>query len=552
MKSKTSSFNWTVFKKDVTRFAPAWGIYLVGLLLVFHGIIQDSVAYLDSVNVGSWISSMAIVTCGYALLVALLLFGDLFNARICNALHALPLGRKGWYITHVLAGLCFGWVPQLLVAVSFLPRMMPYGIRCVAWFAGSSLEYFFFFAVAVFCVFCTGSRFATAVFYGLMNFMTILASWFVQVAYEPFLYGVVIKKEWAAMGCPAIWLVGHDDWLGSYDQITMYGEQLGKPWYYLFTLVAIAVVIYIVALQLYRKRQLECAGDFVAVKLLKPVFLVVHTLTVGALFQLFDSIFLYNDAGMLFLFVGTMVGFFTGLMLLHRSVKVLKWKNAACFAVFVAVLWGSFGITRLDPMGVVTWVPEEKNVAYAQIGNWRVEDGYMAKDSDQIQQVIDLHRETLENRRINEECEQGGFRTSHLNINYTMNDGRVVERAYSIASDGEMARKLRPYFSAPEVVMRYSRWEDFLSKLVAIQVDYRDDLQLVGEEAKDLAEAVKKDCEAGTMPQSWDYCDMKAVVAVNLTIISASGMTTDLVVYDNCVHTLQWLDAHGVEVHIPS
>ena len=33
MKSRTSFFNKTLFRKNVTRFAPIWGIYLLCLLI---------------------------------------------------------------------------------------------------------------------------------------------------------------------------------------------------------------------------------------------------------------------------------------------------------------------------------------------------------------------------------------------------------------------------------------------------------------------------------------------------------------------------------------
>ena len=33
MRSKTSLFNLAVFKKDVTRLAPLWGLYLLCLIL---------------------------------------------------------------------------------------------------------------------------------------------------------------------------------------------------------------------------------------------------------------------------------------------------------------------------------------------------------------------------------------------------------------------------------------------------------------------------------------------------------------------------------------
>ena len=34
MKLKTSFFNTSVLKKDITRFAPLWGLYTVFMLLV--------------------------------------------------------------------------------------------------------------------------------------------------------------------------------------------------------------------------------------------------------------------------------------------------------------------------------------------------------------------------------------------------------------------------------------------------------------------------------------------------------------------------------------
>ena len=33
MKSRTSFFNFTVLRKDITRYAPVWGLYAIGLLL---------------------------------------------------------------------------------------------------------------------------------------------------------------------------------------------------------------------------------------------------------------------------------------------------------------------------------------------------------------------------------------------------------------------------------------------------------------------------------------------------------------------------------------
>ena len=46
MKSRTSFFNTAVLKKDITRFAPAWGLYLTGMLLLTMTIFMEEDAQL--------------------------------------------------------------------------------------------------------------------------------------------------------------------------------------------------------------------------------------------------------------------------------------------------------------------------------------------------------------------------------------------------------------------------------------------------------------------------------------------------------------------------
>ena len=110
MKSRTSFFDRTVLKKDITRFAPLWALYLIGglMIAISSGISGD--------ELNEVLGGLGIVSFSYAILVAQLLFGDLFNTRLCNALHAMPLRREGWFFTHVIAGILFSLVPNLLIA----------------------------------------------------------------------------------------------------------------------------------------------------------------------------------------------------------------------------------------------------------------------------------------------------------------------------------------------------------------------------------------------------------------------------------------------------
>ena len=45
MKSRTSSFDLALYKKDITRFAPLWMIYTVAMLLIMLSANGNSIFY---------------------------------------------------------------------------------------------------------------------------------------------------------------------------------------------------------------------------------------------------------------------------------------------------------------------------------------------------------------------------------------------------------------------------------------------------------------------------------------------------------------------------
>ena len=137
MQSKTSFFNKTVFKKNLTRFAPVWGVYTLCLVLgVFLLYSNGGTAkqFHFARNMADMVQVMAVVNLGYALIVAQLLFGDLYNSRMCNMLHAFPLRRESWFVTNIVTGLVFSLVPTLVMA------RMP--MNCMEWRMASSVKAF--------------------------------------------------------------------------------------------------------------------------------------------------------------------------------------------------------------------------------------------------------------------------------------------------------------------------------------------------------------------------------------------------------------------------
>lgn len=535
MKSGISFFNGTAFRKNITRFLPVWTIYLLGCIMVLMGIVSDSQPTTAHSDLEAIICLMAVVNMFYALLNAELLFGDLFNSRLCNALHSMPLRREGWFLTNVASGLCFGFVPYLVLALCFIPRLEWYWTSAFAWMLAVNLEYLFFFALAVFCVFCTGNRFATALVYGLINFLALLMGWLVETLYIPQLKGVMFNWELFHLFCPIVQLADIYDYFDTFES-----------WTYLIVLAVLGVALLAVSLQMYRKRKLECAGDFVAIKGLAPVFQVIYTLTVATVFHLFSDVFLGSDAQILFLLVGLVIGYFTGEMLIQRTVQVFKLRSLAGLAILAAVLLGTMGLTRLDPLGISTWIPKAEQVSKIELCHDVYAYYYnvpVALTDEEIPAGLEVHRQLLDSHTDDE----SSIGCTDIEIVYTLASGRMVYREYRIPVSSPVGDTLNDWFSAPEHILKYDDWENCLNSLVEIRVE---NAVYTGEEARALLTAVKADCEAGTMTQDWDFHDRNNTGAVGsyawLSItfddtLASNHYYRELTIYEDSLNTVAWL-----------
>ena len=154
MKSKMWFFNKTLFKKDITRFAPVWGIYTVVLLLT--GI--QSFEHFHSANFNGWdyqlmhfeegIYNMVPLHFILALITASCLFGDLTRSRMSLSVHALPVRREQIYVTHFAAGILFSLVPNTALVLIQCCRIPDWSFLFFAWLGSSTMQYLFFFSLA--------------------------------------------------------------------------------------------------------------------------------------------------------------------------------------------------------------------------------------------------------------------------------------------------------------------------------------------------------------------------------------------------------------------
>lgn len=582
MKSRTSYFNKTLFRKNLTRFAPAWAVYSIALLLFFTSFAGNSTEYVRCMNAADMAPAMALINLCYAFVLAQLLFGDLFTARMCNMLHAMPLRRETIYGTNVVTALTCSLVPNALYALIQLPFLGSGWVIAPYWFAASAMQFLFFFGTAMFSVMLSGNRLAMSAVYVLVNFLSLLLLWFGKTLFAPLLFGIRVISDPFYLFCPAYKMMEFyqlidvhrasetpalaadgaavEFYTGSVALNESVSVTTGAGWGYLTICAVIGLLLMVIALQLYRRRRLESAGDFMAVKAAEPVFLVLFTLGVGAFFQLFAEMF-GTGSQYFFLAGGIVVGFFASLMLLRKTTRVFQLKAFRNLGILGASIALVLVLTWLDPLGFSLKVPEAEDVESVTFGTSYASSETIWNDmtlteTEDIQAIIDVHRYAIGELHENLSIEGNSVQYAEIGIEYQLKDGSALSRYYSIPILSSAGETLRMYSSSVECVTKMSE-EEFRAlenKIYNVYSNYnsfavRDIVETLDMGA--LLDAVITDCKAGNMAQEWDYhhqYEDSHVGYLQLDYVADDGSDYGIgfEVYESCTNTLRWMEENGL------
>lgn len=560
MKLITSFFNNMALRKDIFRFAPVWALYTIlsitGVVNIMGFVIMlGDAPELNAQGIAICIGAFSVLNMVYALITVLMLYGDLFNTRMCYAIHAMPMRREGWFITHTVAGLAFSIVPNSLISLCMMLFFGRLWYVALLWFLGMTLEYLFFFGLASLCAVSTGKRFATSAVYLIVNFLAPIAALFVMGFYAPLLNGIEIRYDYFFFLSPVVWMCTLVNGLVIVEDTGVYKTELvvhglTGHWWYLVAAAVIGIGLLALALVAYRRRKLESAGDFVAFKPMGSAFWIIVTLTAGLIFRTFGNLFTAG-AGYVFLIVGIVVGFFVSRMLLERKVRVFNGKNFAKCGITAGVVIASLLLVWWDPFGLTTWVPNPDRVASVTISEentteylYHFSEGADAKvvvtDEDEIKELIEIHERIL----AQDKPENSGslFGTSDyiyedVSITYTMNSGRKVTRNYSYKRNSSVQNTLEKYYSRPEYVMEYEDWDTFLANVEHVEVDWGE--VYYGEDARELVKAIKADGDAGDFLRNTYYDDS---IYIQITV---DDEYRTFHINEHFSNAMQWLYDHG-------
>ena len=470
MRSATLYFNFTLFRKNLSRFWPIWGLYgFLWLMLLPVNVLvngeymgRGQARMLPLEYCSGYLGAAVFFSLVFGILAAMAVFSYLYSSRSAGFLHTLPLRREGLFLTNYLSGLAFLIVPNLAVFLLSVLVEAAFGILVFSslftWLVVTCLLNLFFYSFAVFCAMFTGHILALPAFYGILNILAAGLCYLLQDMASRFLFGFT-GAAW--MEKAATWLTPIL-YLGQHTGIE-YGEAGTNSAYfsglgYVFLLALVGVAFAGLALVVYRRRQLESAGDVVSVGWVKPVFqygvAFCCSITLGTLFDNIFSSLLPRSAWVLlaWMLLWGAFGCFVAAMLLHKSFWVSRpcWKGCA---VFLAVLTAAMCLMELDGFGFERRVPaaaQVERVYLSSVRSYPDDDlrwnTYTLEDPELIGQLVELHQRITQEKGWLEEAanhqgnswsvdEADGLQVQtedgvDLSLTYILTDGSIMERSY--------------------------------------------------------------------------------------------------------------------------
>ncbi|MBE6835505.1 MAG: hypothetical protein E7515_04560 [Ruminococcaceae bacterium] len=472
MKSNRCLFNKAIFKSDIKRFLPFTIPLLIIDLIIFPIIIFSNFRLPDNLLELETFTGMSIASdifsFGFSGLFAILVFSYLYKPNMCNALHAMPIGRKGLFITSFLAGYILLVVPQLIGFAVSLPGIFIFSKEAVAivvlQLVSIFAESFVFYVSGVLAVMLAGNIFAAAVLYFIINFVCVAVASVVhlvvtgighglvstEIGITPVLYSPISDFIAYKLG-----FVMSDEILYATELVEQFNFSNLTDYYYPRVIIyfAVSLVILAVSYVLYKIRKLECAGDMVAFKSEIPVISVIVMFVGGSLMSIFLSLFVpFRLIGFVIFFIAfSFVVFIITQMILRKTPKIFNLKNMLLWVISCFLIIAGLYALSVYETNVVPSVSKVEKASFNASYDMEI------SDSEGVEKAKKFHKALIENekhkKRERDEDETffdyffdglvGMDTDYHITVTYTLKNGNMLMRNYSFdEKDKELVEML--------------------------------------------------------------------------------------------------------------
>ena len=575
MQSKTSFFNPTLFRKNLSRYWPLWGFAsFVGFLLPAAALVQ--MVHQGDLRIAPLVVRegyyallgyvVPIVSLCYAILCAMTVWNYLYNARSVGLMHTLPIRREGLFLTNLLSGLAMMLIPYAVagglstILFACCGGFDAWGtLVTILGVIGESLA---FFGIATFCAFLTGNIFVLPALYFLLNFLAPLGDWIVNLFARGFLFGFTSQYSGSVeFLCPVVYLCQNLYYHSEYarDSVTGYNTTLSAVTLeggWLIALYAAAGLLFLgLSYLLYRRRQSERAGDVAAVRAFRPIFrfgaaalcaLLGGRLLYALLWESFQSGDGFAPVPMaIFLMVAGLIGYYGASMLLSKSLRVFRGSAVGALCLVVACAAFCAGM-RFDLFGAERRIPEDSEIHQLELyaaGNTYYlspeDNAQLLAEAKTLQETLIAQKSLIES---NYETYRHGSTSSdpdaYTNIRYvyTLKNGATVERFYTVSftrSDlqepGNYAHALDAFINSAAMRQARLRWGDPDFKVEGgwFSAQYTGGFDLGTRECETLLSAIARDAENGAWGRYDWFEDDQTAYAMDLSFSFMRTLTDE-------------------------
>ena len=581
MRSKTSCFNPAIFRKNLTRFWPLWGLAsfcgglfplaLLVMTLRVRGAMQLAADPLEMKEMlyAALAYAVPLVTMFYAILCAAAVWSYLYNAKSVGLMHAIPVTRGSLFVTNTLSGLSMLLIPYAVTGALTILVAALWGGFTAEGFAVTILgvlgDSVFYFGLATFSAFAVGNIIILPLLYFLLNFLAVIADWMVHMLTAGFLIGINSYYSGAVeFLSPTVCLMKavapERQWDEATDKVV--AVTLRGGWI-IAVYAAVGLLLLLLAYLLYRKRRSESAGDVMAVRALRPVFrygcaLFAAILGGRLLYELFWQGRSYGgtlDAipFAICMIVAGLIGYFLACMMLAKTPRVF---NRRSLGGVLAVVIGCVALCaalRFDVFGMERRIPAAERVEevelYAADSHYYL---YAPADAEQIEAVCALHRAIVEDKAYllaqernsyadysapREEDEDTAWTT--VTFTYRLTGGKTLERSYNsllltkarMAQSGTYDNLLDALVSSSVMRGKRLHWGDarFRVENATVYFDFGGEVRTLNtDETNAVMAAIRADAESGNWGgyDWWRYAPTKrddpAAYAVTIEVAYAA------------------------------
>lgn len=601
MQSKTSFFNRTIFRKCLTRYWPLWLGYAFVLFLALPLPLLNrlNIALYDynQTPVQNYVLQQApvalpMLSCVFGLLVAAATFDFLFTARGTGLMASLPVRREGAFASCYAAGAALLLSSDVLI---FLLTLIVEAIGGVVhlpsllmWLAVLAMENLLFYSIAVFCAMLTGHILVLPCLYLLFNVGVALLQELVQAMLNLFVFGLNLRGAWGLETLSPIVALISDTGVAYQDMTqdtdAIYQIAVGLDgWWTIGGWCIAGLLLAVCALLLYRRRRMECAGDTVAIPVLRPVLKYIVTAYCALGFPLGMCYIILGRSSLsnlpLYLVltvVGVAIGYYASEMIIRKSFRVFRgrWKGLVVMSVLFCALVCA---VEFDLFGYERRVPDADSVVSVTVNSYDAPAEF--HNTENIRSVCALHQSVVENKALHEGASYS--RNRELRLLYALKNGKTLSRTYYIADDESQytetsdLKQLEDLFNTAEAQLSNENLHPSIpvtrDTISYASVGYSDangdynELELTAQEALELYEtAIVPDCAEGTLGRRWLILDetyagtvYDAEIRIELNIRIDADHHAYASLYfrpqTDSPRTVAWLQAHGVSLtHVPA